>query len=419
MSLLISKALGIPADPFKYEEDTRLILPKCRIGVEFEFERCTALSKAGGAAAEFNTDLGPYFKMTKDDSLRDSGMEFVFRDPMFGADALEAIRRMCEFAKKYKFSISKRTGLHIHVDVRDVEPAQLVGMLLLYAIYEPAVYQWVGDNRHENIFCLPWYQAEGGIIEVTRVIQAANTPPSETERFTLKEESKRVSRYAGLNLNALSKYGSIEWRHLLTTTDFGRIVNWANIALMFKAAVDKLPSSDGAILKMVNDLGPTAFGKTIFGSNFNILTYPDLDKEVREIGIPTARELVREGLRSLVWEAVSLPKGESKGFKKWVKETEVGKALPERTKGLTAQAINAPAPPSWMQNWATVGNNTANMQQLFQQIAAQDLAQTIDAQMILAGDAWLEPPNLIEEEFPEPTDIGLFDDEDFEHEEEF
>lgn len=310
----LGRALGIPSSVLSYEPDTALVLPKCRIGLEFEFENVSARALESKKAVE---KILPFYHLTKDDSLRNNGLEFVFREPMFGKDAVSAVHELCQWAQEQGYVSSKRTGIHVHLDVRDVEPSQLVGMLLMYAIYEPAIYNWIGDARDENIFCLPWYQAEGGVIEVTRVIQAATTTTSETEKNLLKEETKRVSRYAGLNLNALHKYGSIEWRHLKTTADASRIIAWINICQMFKAGVGSLPTSDGAILRSVLDMGPRKFAYSVFGPTFKHIDYPSMEQDVMDLGVPTAQELIREGLRSLVWQAVVLPKGTNKGFEKW------------------------------------------------------------------------------------------------------
>lgn len=327
----LGKLLGKPSDSRIYAPDERLVLPHCRLGVEFECE---------GAANEVRNGLprvewAGYWAQHEERSLRDGGLELAFVEPLFGRDALTAIEGLCKHAIAKRWKTSTRTGLHVHVDIRDLEVPQLLGLCILYAIYEKAIYRWVGDNRDYNIFCLPWYKAEGGVMEAAEVLRGA-LKNNDEDHGQLIHASQKYERYAGFNLNAISKFGSVEWRQLKTTYNFNRILDWINILLAFKQATFRVPTSDGAILRDVELYGATQFGRSILGPQFNLLNYPELEEDVQNFGLPTAHELVREGLGGALWDALVFPTGPNRGFQRFLE----GPVLP-----LDQALVIDPGPP--------------------------------------------------------------------------
>lgn len=303
--------LGKSSDIRQFSPDARLVLPTCRLGLEFEYEH---VPNKNLPAKEGWTAL---YKYHEDNSLKDRGAEYVFATPLFGKDALCAIEGICKHATAEGWKSTLRTGIHVHMDVRDLEVPQLVGLCLLYALYEPVIYRWVGDERDANIFCLPWYAAEGGVMQAANIVRTA-LRDKESGDGNLGMAAEAYDRYAGLNLQALQKFGSVEFRHLKTTLDFDRILTWVNIILSLKNATFRVPTSDGAILREAVERGPTRFGMDVFGPVFGALSYPDLDKDVLEIGLPIAQELVRDGLSATLWAAKSAPVGENKAFAKFL-----------------------------------------------------------------------------------------------------
>jgi hypothetical protein len=203
--------------------------------------------------------------------------------------------------------------------MRDLEVAQLVGFCVLYAIYEPAIYHWIGDNRDNSHFCIPWYKAEGSILEAGDIIRSAMEPAkNEGPNMGLLNAAERYNRYAGMNLQALQKFGSVEARHMKTTTDTARIYQWINLLLALKRATGRVPASDVAIVRTVENMGAMSGIRNLLGPQFEFLNYPELERETFELGIPTANELIRNGLTVNLWEFMNAPKGVNPGFKKFV-----------------------------------------------------------------------------------------------------
>lgn len=298
--------------------DARLLLPNCRLGLEFEWENTGMVAR--------NRSLPPglpwsqYWEWHEERSLREGGSEFVFAEPLFGRDAHDAIIGLCAYASDNKWRSSIRTGIHVHVDVRDLEVQQLAGMVTIYALFEKAIYRWVGDERENNHFCFPWYKAEGSILQAASIVRSAMKESDGPEE--LVEAASHYARYAGFNLQSLQKFGSAEWRQLKTTSNAARVIQWVNICLAFKRAALRAPTSDGAIIADVETRGPTAVARDLLGEAFDLLNYPEFDADVLESGVASAEELLREGLTVNLWGMFELPKGSNQGCEKFIKKNK-------------------------------------------------------------------------------------------------
>jgi len=309
----LGKMLGHSQDVRKYEGWDGFILPTCRLGLEFEFE---------GVRRQILPDRqwAQLWTFHEERSIRDQGAEYVFTSPMFGKDAYEAIKSLMEYAKQEGWRSSLRTGIHVHIDARDLSVPQLQGMCLLYALFEPAIYRWVGDNRATNVFCLPWYAAEGGLRDATGVVRNAIAEQSRgLAQGTTRQAASLVNRYAGMNMNSLVEHGSIEFRQLKTTLDLERVVNWINIVQSIKRGAFLAPQCDGVLLQMVAEQGPRRIGHQLLGETFELLDHPDLERDVFEIGLVTANQIVQEGIESNPLDfSIPFPEGTNQGFRRFM-----------------------------------------------------------------------------------------------------
>jgi hypothetical protein len=316
----LGKLLNKPEAVRYFTPDARLILPDCRIGVEFEFEG------TGNVARERRLPVTPwshYWEWHEEGSIREGGSEFAFIEPLFGRDAITAIEGLCNYANEHAWRATLRTGLHVHMDVRDLEVPQLVGFCVLYSIFEPVFYKWIGDNRENSHFCIPWYKAEGSILEAADIIRSASKPEAVNEHgisLPLLDSAERYNRYSGMNLQALFRFGSVEARQMKTTTDVDRILKWVNVLMALKRATLRVPQSDVAIVRMVENMGPRLALRELLGDQFEFLVYRGFEGDVIDIGIPTANELIRNGLTVNLWEHMNNPKGRHEGFYRFLEQ---------------------------------------------------------------------------------------------------
>lgn len=202
-----------PAQVFNHYQKTlelkpapELPLPKCSTGLEWEFEMGPILRQALGARDN------KYLAVHEDGSLRDNGVEVVtVGDGLWGVDLLAAIDYLNK--KIAEVSIVRappvcnyRTAFHVHIDVRDMEAAQIHNMLLLYALVEIPIFNFVGNDRYNSNFCVPWGRAESQF----NVLKSLRDDMSTGEADKLRT----LQRYSALNCQAIAKYGTVEFRHM-------------------------------------------------------------------------------------------------------------------------------------------------------------------------------------------------------------
>jgi hypothetical protein len=200
---------------------------------------------------------------------------------LFGQDAVEAITSMLNYAKEKGFKVSRRTGGHVHVDMRDMTRDQLAVHNVLYALFEKAVYRLAGNNRDENVFCLPWYKADAMSGHVSNI-------NSNQHNIRQASEAMANEKYGGLNLDALARFGSVEFRHALATTDADWFIRWVNVCLCFKRAAIKLNATPLEVIHNLSGVGPENLARMVFEDLFDTIWYPQLQDEVWQTGVETA-----------------------------------------------------------------------------------------------------------------------------------
>lgn len=350
----IGTLLGKPKEDKKYQPDDRWILPKSLIGVEFEYE---GVIDPNTFFYE-NPTLTAYWSAHREQSLKDHGCEFVFRVPMFGTDAYNALDQLTAAARRYKFKCTTRAGLHVHLDVRDLETSQLIGLIILYTMLEPLLFDWAGDDREHSVYCMPLFKADESLASAVQIIKAIKFDEGHEGAKQMFAKSYKFDRYAALNLNALSKYGSVEFRHLKTTTDLERVVDWINIIQSLKAATFKLPTSDGAILAAACGQRLSTFLTYIFGVRLaGQLWTPEAQNKFFRLGVPTANDLVLNGLSQTEWEdysTIKVPRGPHAGFEKFVQGLS---ALQPRPKKAAKIEFKYTIPPHLLNDPHQAANN--------------------------------------------------------------
>jgi hypothetical protein len=145
--------------------------------------------------------------------------------------------------------------------------------------------------------------------------------------------SRSYHRYSGLNLKALSDYGSIEFRQLPTTLNPATIFTWINIIFSLKRAAENATESNRHILlrEAFRTGGPKDLATHVFGSwASELCNYPEFEWEIRHLGLPNAITFMHEVDRVRLnerdpvptegWETPSPSDGASHaGYRAWLK----------------------------------------------------------------------------------------------------
>lgn len=167
------------------------------IGVECEIESVLSTPDHTG------------FKVEKDGSLRNNGLEFISY-PMNKDTFLKHFRQLHDNLKLGDNPFSERTSTHVHVNVANIELMAAKNMVLLYALFEEFFFMAVKPERRENIHCVP--------LTETYMPSLYNKPmPHLVDKW---------HKYTALNLKRVADLGTIEFRHLHGTNNVKEVEEW-------------------------------------------------------------------------------------------------------------------------------------------------------------------------------------------------
>lgn len=177
-----------------------------------------------------------HWHSTDDGSLREGGVEFITRGTgLGGRDLLEAINELDQVLSSSDSSGGWRTSTHVHVDVRDMTPPVLRKFLMGVILYEEVLFKIAGPERFHNTFCIPFEVAQEQVLELSR----AFAQPGYRMLSGIQWE-----KYSALNLNALFRFGTVEFR--LSESKFNRqdLIRLVNRFLTFSALAEEHADMD-------------------------------------------------------------------------------------------------------------------------------------------------------------------------------
>jgi hypothetical protein len=178
------------------------------IGIELEME--AANEWVNYASSKNNT----YWRVTKDGSLKDQGIELV-SFPISGHNidyALLEIERFFSHAKSVGGlpRASVRTSTHVHADVSDFSRNHLEPLTALYALFEPLFFSQCSKARQNNPYCYPI-----------------------TELLPSQVEIDPQMKYCAFNPAPIQTQLSVEFRHGDFTTDIRALRRWIQLVAKF------------------------------------------------------------------------------------------------------------------------------------------------------------------------------------------
>jgi hypothetical protein len=242
------------------------------IGLELELSDASALS--------FAVEPGDYYWWVSesDGSIRGrSPMELKFtRNPrgQHGLSPLEAETALKQLTNLPRTEVNDTCGLHVHIDVCDLTRPQLDNVVGLYLVVERVLYQYCGVDRADNNFCVPLHKALGSVAGAW-----AGGLSSFSESL----------RYGGLNLHAVRRFGTLEFRMHPGANDVAKIVDWINICAAIKEHGKNFEGPKTAYRRILGDV--EAFMTDVFGSRASLLMYNTLQLDL-ERGLSDSKDMV-------------------------------------------------------------------------------------------------------------------------------
>lgn len=210
----------------------------------------------------------PAWTSRDDGSLRNNGTEYV-SVPIAGRRIHFAINQFYDNINS-DCHFSPRTSIHVHLNVLDLSIDQIAVLLLTYALFERQLYAFIGSDRDKSNFCVPMYESSYKTIKYFLNNNESWQAP-QLER----------SRYMGLNVDAVRKFGSLEFRHLEGTKNKEKLVHWINLLFRLKiyARENTLEYVKGRINKLNSDSSYQALFNDVFSSCAWYLNARDLQRE--------------------------------------------------------------------------------------------------------------------------------------------
>lgn len=262
------------------------------------------------------------WRLDGDGSLRgEESIEYVLRKPQTLAKVREALNNL---DKKYiqcesRVDESVRAGVHVHINMQDSSYTELFTMMTLYLSLEQLMVEWCGDSRVGNHFCLRSSDAEY-VIYIIRECLAHNT---------LNYMNDENLRYSSMNVMALHKYGSLEFRSMRGTRDLDLIYKWVCMLGEMKRSVKKFANPQD-VMEVYSTQDVDEFLDKVLGKWSGELTaLPDYKAKVLD-GVRQAQDIAY----AVSWEEVEESFGKMK-------------LKPKRHRYKPAEAADLVVPPDW------------------------------------------------------------------------
>lgn len=167
------------------------------------------------------------WRSEKDGSLRGESYEYVLDKPLPRDEIRKALDYLAKRTAKAELDFSFRTSVHVHMNVTDCEHEHILNIIYTYLLIEEPLLNYCGRTRKGNRFCLRLQDADG-LVDTIRFLFQSNLKGF----FNIRHDS---IRYASINLEAITKYGSLEFRAMRGTMDVDVIDTWVEALSRIKA----------------------------------------------------------------------------------------------------------------------------------------------------------------------------------------
>lgn len=228
------------------------------IGIEIEME-----------GENLPIGFSKFWDVTGDGSLRGTSREFVLKAPCHKNKTKSRLDFLQQELKEMNAKLlpSDRCGVHIHVNCQDLTVTQVINFAVLYLVFEEILVKWCGENREGNLFCLRASDAEMLIQEIVICRMRGNLNSLQNDKY----------RYASINLSAIRKFGSVEFRAMGTPKKFASIQLWIDMLLRVQEASlgYKEPHE---IVEDLSVTGGLMYVRKVFGPLYKHLVCPELNR---------------------------------------------------------------------------------------------------------------------------------------------
>lgn len=238
------------------------------VGIEVELEEVTK---------KVPDYVRQWWAVVEDHSLRNNGLEFKSGMPYAGLNLVKSLEALNTFCATFKPGIGERTSTHVHINVLDMTPEQLFKMILVYAIFEQALFRVCGEERVNNIFCGSIMHCEGNV----EILGALGTLTAEGLHKSLAV-GQEGGKYSSLNVQTITRFGTVEFRGHKGCFDKDEILKWVNLLLHLKKFATEYQGSPTEIVEYISRFSARELASSVFEMDVPLVISDNLDEEILE-----------------------------------------------------------------------------------------------------------------------------------------
>ena len=171
------------------------------------------------------------WKVVSDASVTD-GFELV--SPILeGERGLADTRTAAKALADEGATVDRRCGLHVHVDARDMTLPMLKNLMKMWVKYETAFDVLVPASRRNNTYCKSIADHFADDTAAFKAIDAATSVVQLRNAMNPEQHYTGSGRYHKLNLHAMVRHGTVEFRQHSGTVDAQKIAEWVALCVAF------------------------------------------------------------------------------------------------------------------------------------------------------------------------------------------
>lgn len=174
------------------------------------------------------------WKIVPDASLPHTNSFELVSPPLQGEDGLAQLKTVCRVLNENGANVSRYCGLHVHVDAEGLSFQRIRNVVKLLVKYEGCMDQLVAHSRRgdQNYYCRSVRSAIANHLycdpsDLARIFDRINRTTSTSALWALMGGN----RYRKINLDALSRHRTIEFRQHNGTTNYEKIAAWVGVAV--------------------------------------------------------------------------------------------------------------------------------------------------------------------------------------------
>lgn len=247
----------------------RLPVIKGDFGIEIEVEGENLVPTVASSQCPWKTE--------DDGSLRgrfpDQRAEYVLNKPIPYGRVKPALEYLEKHLKGSRLDFSFRTSTHVHVNVLELNEVQLMNFIYTYLLLEEPLVNFCGAQRVNNRFCLRLQDAEG----LRDCLVVLFSQGLKKIAGNLRED--RI-RYAALNLAALNKYGSLEFRSMRGTLDVKVLTTWVDALNSIREYAMRMQDPI-AIYEEFTRNAPADFAQIVLGDTAKEFNYENFERGIQ------------------------------------------------------------------------------------------------------------------------------------------